>query len=170
VDARASWAAELRRGIDNWTAVLGEHPAVLSGADRRRLERLVGAFGADPQLFPAVSQARMRSRWRRGLLDEALEQDPIRVPVCPDAIDYTARQLGWADPEQREARRDDIELVAAAAVLESGSPERVTDEQWAAIREAFAFGDALLELFGSPAPGLEGPAGSSEIDEVSSEL
>ena len=175
--AERSWSSELRRGVVRWARVLGESPAGLSDRHRARLERLVGAFGSTPELFPAGAQARVRSRWRRGLLDEALDQDPIRVPVCPSALDYTALQLGWSSAEERATHRDDIELVAAAAILESGSPRQLTEEQWAATREALAFGEALLRLFGSPDPSLgvlpgaaDPETGTSEIDRVDSNL
>ena len=82
--------------------------------ERDRMVRLGEAFGPWPERLPAGSKARVRARYNRGLLDEALDSKPIRVPVCPNAMEYTARELGGErDPE-------DVALVAGAMVLESG--------------------------------------------------
>jgi len=147
-----SWSSTRDAGLVQWALVLGLDEAALSVRERARLVRLVEAFGPWPEHMPAQNKARLRARYRRGLLDEALDQKPIRVPVCPRALRWTEAELGSL------ADRFDVALVAGATVLESGGPWNVPAEQWDAIRQSIDFGNQLQSLFETPVDDL-GPIG-----------
>lgn len=160
-------------GVRNWARVLGVPRHRIEPDDREQLRRLVERFGPETRFLNEASHTRLRRRWQLGLLREFLAQDPVVVPVCPAALDHTAGRLGYASAEKRELKGEVIDEIAAVALLEQGSVTGVGDEEWTAIREVLAFGDAVMNLFGRPDSRLDVvPHGGSkpDLDAVDSNL
>jgi hypothetical protein len=146
---------EIQKGIEAWARVLGVTSHAPGTPVHHRLRQLSSVFGPLAEEFHERNKARIKSRWRRGLMDEALDRDPVLVPVCPSVVDITAEELGWKKPADRRLHADDIDVVAASIVLESGTADVVTEEEWASLREVFAFGEAIMKLFTTPDPALD---------------
>ena len=158
----------VEQGIRSWTPALGfDRHATIAPDEHARLRRLVERFGPKPRLLREESRARFSARWRMGLLREFLNQEPVLIPVCPAAMVYTAGKLGYATPEERARKGDDIEEIAAMVLLENGSVLTVRDEQWETMRQILAFGDAILRMMGRPDTSIDG---KPEIDAVDSNL
>ena len=147
------WIDWMQAGLEAWSDVLGLDLTAVVPADLARLRRVVERFGNHPRMFSDKSRLRLRSRWRKGLLHEMLGAEPVLVPVCPSSTEYTANKLGYTTPEQRRRKQDDIDQITAVALFEHGSVRDVTEAEWQAIREAFAFGEAIMDLFRGPAHG-----------------
>ncbi len=163
----------VERGVQNWAAALGVNRQTVTPDDEARLRRLVERFGHETRFLPPDSHARLHARWQKGLLREFLGQDPVLIPVCPAAIEHTATKLGYGTEEARRIKQDDIEAIAAVALLEQGSVLSVGEDEWAAIRSALAFGDALMNLFNSTDSAIDATPGSEskpDIDAVDSNL
>jgi|GEM_PF-6477288 len=161
-----------RDGERRWAEVFGTPLSAMSLREKQMMRRLVDRFGNTPDLLPRAVKVRIRARWLSGALAEFLETDDVRIPVCPGDIAFAAHKLGWESAAAREAHKEDLDLVVASMLLESGSVRAPHESQWEALREVFAFGEALHRLFSSPAPDWMGDpdGGDEEIDRVDSNL
>lgn len=158
----------IEQGIRSWRPALGlDRHAEIPPAEHARLRRLVERFGPKPRLLREEQRARFAARWRMGLLREFLDQEPVLIPVCPAAIEFTATKLGYTSVKERQRKRDDIEEITALVLLEQGSVATVGEEEWATMAQILAFGDAILRMMGRPDSEIDG---KPDIDAVDSKL
>jgi len=151
-DKLVVWRQE---GIRRWTEVVGTPRGRLTESERDMLGRLVDRFGADPDMYEEPNRLRIKARWASGAMREFLTTDDVVIPVCPDDLAYAADQLGWRAPKQRRAHATDVEQVVASALLEAGGIRAISDREWDGLRAIFGFGDSMMDLLSSPAPGID---------------